>query len=1014
MAVALLVAGACGGESVSDADLEEPRENLASRDSLTTRSPASAASPERSRENLARGDSLTAASAAAEDEAGENVPSVGFLAVDPGDLFDCALLLDNTLACWGDGSDGQTDAPSGEFTALSTGSHQSCAIRLDGTVACWGSGESVTTPPPGAFRSVSVGRFEACGIRDDGGVVCWGELSGTPLEGGSYDYVEVGTGDTCAIRDDGRIRCADETHGPPPGGWFKQVSPGLEHSCAVRWDGKVKCWGSDHFGRASPPSGEFSSVVAQTAFSCGLRTDGEIACWGLEDDLDCGELLCLAGWGSRRLPDGPFVKIAGYPADEHWYFTWAYDPVCGVRSDGTFECLRQGDPMAGGPPSGEFRAVDSGNWSSCAVAVGGEVVCWGSEWAVPAGAFESVSVGDEHACGLRPGGEAECWGTDLYGETAPPEGPFVAVSAGMRLSCGLRPGGEAECWGYDGWWLHSPPPGPFTAVTAGNGSACALRPDGEPACWGRRRGGPYPEGRFEMFSLSEHACGLRRDGGVVCADKPDSWPDRHEYVIHEPEFAIFAPGAARDGPFTSFDGRHSHFCGLRADGTVDCWSSEDDWQAVSPAGRFTAIGVEAYEGCGIRPDRTLECWSVWYPPGWGTPDPGEASELPDTTATTTTTTEPEPADPPSRGVPDGMEWVLEAPPAGPFTTIDAGQYHTCGLRPDGDALCWGSDETTRAGPFAAISVGGRHGCYVAEFKEICSAVVCAVRPGGEPHCWLADPALGAPKAGALPPAGEPVRSLDVGFRTCAVRAAGGVNCTDASSGDSDYRWWWDHRSAVPSEGRFTRISVGYGWDWPAPYDPDAPWASTDIVLSDLLTGDTGGGADDDPGASTDVVVAGNSAAVGITADSHEHACALAAGGEIACWGSNEYGQAEEPPPWLGRAPYRDVAAGSRHTCALDRAGEAVCWGDNRHGQLDAPGGAFAQISAGEWHTCGLRPDGDVECWGDGTADYTGYIDEPPLGVSTDIPDGPFVEVSAGQWHTCGLRPDGEVACWFSY
>jgi hypothetical protein len=29
------------------------------------------------------------------------------------------------------------------------------------------------------------------------------------------------------------------------------------------------------------------------------------------------------------------------------------------------------------------------------------------------------------------------------------------------------------------------------------------------------------------------------------------------------------------------------------------------------------------------------------------------------------------------------------PPAGAFTQISAGNYHTCGLRADGFAVCWG-------------------------------------------------------------------------------------------------------------------------------------------------------------------------------------------------------------------------------------------------------------------------------------------------------------------------------------
>ena len=51
------------------------------------------------------------------------------------------------------------------------------------------------------------------------------------------------------------------------------------------------------------------------------------------------------------------------------------------------------------------------------------------------------------------------------------------------------------------------------------------------------------------------------------------------------------------------------------------------------------------------------------------------------------------------------QWVKEraegqaAPPRGErFTAIDAGAAHTCGLRGDGSAVCWGNNDTGQATP----------------------------------------------------------------------------------------------------------------------------------------------------------------------------------------------------------------------------------------------------------------------------------------------------------------------------
>ena len=817
-------------------------------------------------------------------------------------------------------------------------------------------------------------------------MVCWRDEATDPLPNGTYTSVEVGEYDTCAIRDTGEILCANSRHGQPPEGTYKAVSVGPHHSCAIHVGGTVVCWGADGFGQATPPPGTFSALVARDVYTCGLRTDGELSCWGLKDDKYCygGDFEC-AGWGRKPLPKGPFTTIAASPAILHYYsYPFGYpQPICAVRPDGSFVCVHGGNDSPK-PPAGLFRSIDSSQYGTCAIGAESEIACWGSGasgWSVPDGPFDSVSVGNYHACGLRLDGKAECWGWELHGETEAPEGEFVAVDAGVLLSCGLRPNGDAECWGYSEWWLDSPPPGPYTAVSAGDGSACGVRVGGELDCWGRRREGPIPDGPFTGFSLNDHACGLRPSGKLVCADKP---LNRNDYTFYNPEYSVFVADVADHAPggtFATFSGWGSFACGLRHDGTVDCWDSVDEWKGVSPAGRFTAVSAASGSACGIRADRTIECWSAWNSPGWGIPDPvaDEAAhaEIP-ATATTTTTTEP--AEEPSRGVPYGVDWVREDPPAGPFTAIDSGEHHTCAITITGGAYCWGPTAgTARGGPFTAVRIGGRH--YCEPFEYPCAPIVCGVRPDGAPHCWwLDDDRYNRPLSENLPPSTEPVAELDVGFGVCAAPIAGGIACTQAHSHSASF-----DRAEVP-DGEYVRVSVGYGWNWPPPYDGPG-WG------------------------------AGNSDAAGapMPDSRHQHACALRADGEIVCWGDKRRGKSMAPPPWLDFGPYRDVAAGMRHSCALGRTGEAICWGDNEFGQTDAPGGAFERISAGMWHTCGLRPDGSIACWGNGPAGYSSnQYDEPPLDAPADPPDGPFTEVAAGQWHTCALRPDGSIACWYSY
>ena len=113
-----------------------------------------------------------------------------------------------------------------------------------------------------------------------------------------------------------------------------------------------------------------------------------------------------------------------------------------------------------------------------------------------------------------------------------------------------------------------------------------------------------------------------------CSDEPDE-PETGSAV----EFASVSAGAA-------------YTCGLRRDGSVQCWGDDVVGEATPPPGEFASVSAGRLHTCGVRADGSVQCWGADYD-GQTTPPPGE------------------------------------------FASVSAGRDHTCGLRPDGSVECWG-------------------------------------------------------------------------------------------------------------------------------------------------------------------------------------------------------------------------------------------------------------------------------------------------------------------------------------
>lgn len=241
-----------------------------------------------------------------------------------------------------------------------------------------------------------------------------------------------------------------------------------------------------------------------------------------------------------------------------------------------------------------------------------------------------------------------------------------------------------------------------------------------------------------------------------------------------------------------------------------------------------------------------------------------------------------------------------------------GSEHSCGLREDGTAACWGNNAYGQATPppgrFTDLGGGYMH--------------TCGLREDGIVECW------GRPFFGQTTPPGGAFKQLTGGWEhTCGLRQDGSVACWGTNI----------YGESSPLDGVFTRIATGGRHSCGLREDGTAAcWGRNDL------------GQASPPGGTFTQLTAG-----------FDYTCGLREDATAVCWGESSSGQSAPPV-----GPFSRLAGGYAHVCGLRAGGEVACWGSDRDGQSSAPSGQFVDVAAGARHACGTRPDGTVECWGD--------------------------------------------------
>ena len=351
-------------------------------------------------------------------------------------------------------------------------------------------------------------------------------------------------------------------------------------------------------------------------------------------------------------------------------------------------------------------------------------------------------------------------------------------------------------------------------------------------------------------------------------------------------------------------GRGGYACGRWTAGTTWCWGSNWNGElgttvnnrppntngtpppnpgpSILP-GSWQSISTGAYHACGIRPDATAWCWGGntrgELGPGGGTPDMNA---------------HPNPVQVP-----------------GMWASLASGGEHTCGIKSDATAWCWGdnyqgqlgnpTNTQTQASNPTPTQVPGAWVSLTAGLQH-----TCGIRTDATAWCW------GIDQMGQLGPNGATRQNPDGTWTTS------GVNPTPVQVPGS-----WASISAGEAQTCGLHTD-GTAWCWG--YNP----------YGQLGTATNAGSSTPNP---TPAQIPG---AWTTLSTGQNNTCGVQANNTGWCWGGNESGNLASstnlgtlrpnPTPQQVPGTWASISVGSA-VCGIETNGSGWCWGSNYYGQL---------------------------------------------------------------------------------
>ena len=381
--------------------------------------------------------------------------------ITAGDNHTCIVLSDNSVKCFGMGSEGQLGSGTtdniGDGTALSVatssavslgtgrtvrsisaGASHTCALLDNATIKCWGygavgalgygdstnrgdttgqMGDSLPAVSLGTGRTalqISVGSQHSCALLDNFAVKCWGR----------GNYGQLGIGSTATIGDGaGEMGDSLVAVAFASGRSARAIAAGSNHTCALLDNASVVCWGRGTYGQlgqgATANIGHSSSATVATTLAIDLGSGRTALAISAGDAhtcaiLDNATVKCWGFGGNGRLGSGATNNL-GDGANEMGNSLAVID----VGSGRT------------------VRAISAGFAHTCVVLDNATVKCWGD------GTNGRLGYGNQNSLGDG----ANEMGANLAAVSLGTGRTALAISAGGTHTCAVLDNATAKCWG---------------------------------------------------------------------------------------------------------------------------------------------------------------------------------------------------------------------------------------------------------------------------------------------------------------------------------------------------------------------------------------------------------------------------------------------------------------------------------------------------------------------------------------------------------------------------------------